>query len=461
MEIKETDPMENEITKTEAVETELEEIEIEEETEVKETEAIETEAIETEIEEIESKEIEVEETEIPEETAENQLQESQIAPTTENDNPSSKGLVIGALVLVAIIIAMVSWLVVSNRRNTPAEIVFDDVGTPAVADYVPATTEDTNVETDLPETDSIVVATVNGIEITSDDVMFELRRAEEFLMWDYIMMFPDDAEIDFEREFRDGITFGRAVVEQAVQLAAELRILTNYAAEIGIEHSPEEIEMIASHIASLVEEYGEDELNDILSQDNVRGIGHLANIFRNQIIIDNLVMTLMMDPVEFARFQPYMEEVMPCDALERSVELLSRIQDGEDFSSLIFQYGEDPGMDQFPDGYTFIVGDMVQEFEDAVLDMEIGELSGLVTTSFGIHIIMRVEPDPDNIMPNSRFFRDGGEEELLGAKHLLIQFAQDRPEDERMIEAIVAGFQVMNEAANIVFLPALDDISVG
>ena len=62
------------------------------------------------------------------------------------------------------------------------------------------------------------------------------------------------------------------------------------------------------------------------------------------------------------------------------------------------EHSEDSGLAQYPDGYTFMSGDMVSEFEDAVAALKVGEITPeVVESSYGYHIIMRIEPDPEEI----------------------------------------------------------------
>lgn len=70
------------------------------------------------------------------------------------------------------------------------------------------------------------------------------------------------------------------------------------------------------------------------------------------------------------------------------------------FDSLVSEYSEDPGSATNPDGYVFTEGEMVAEFEDATKALTIGGISGIVETSYGYHIILRLElptnPEDEN-----------------------------------------------------------------
>ncbi len=65
------------------------------------------------------------------------------------------------------------------------------------------------------------------------------------------------------------------------------------------------------------------------------------------------------------------------------------------FDSLMAEYSEDPGSESEPDGYTFYHGDgqFIEEFDNAAFALKVGEVSEPVKTSYGYHIIKRVEFD--------------------------------------------------------------------
>ena len=80
------------------------------------------------------------------------------------------------------------------------------------------------------------------------------------------------------------------------------------------------------------------------------------------------------------------------NAKKEAEMVLEKAKNGEEFEKLIDEYNDDPGIKNDPSGYTFKKdGTMVPEFEEASFKLSVGEISGLVETSFGYHIIKRVE----------------------------------------------------------------------
>ncbi len=69
----------------------------------------------------------------------------------------------------------------------------------------------------------------------------------------------------------------------------------------------------------------------------------------------------------------------------------------EDFSSLIKQYGKDPNLENFPTGYYFKEGDMVESFYTAAKALAVGEISSPVISPEGVHIIRRLEPNAEQV----------------------------------------------------------------
>lgn len=87
---------------------------------------------------------------------------------------------------------------------------------------------------------------------------------------------------------------------------------------------------------------------------------------------------------------------------ELAESLLAQLQESDDmealFDELMDQYSED-GRDSdgnlaAPDGYTFTASDsLVDGFREASLELDFGQLSGVVQTDYGYHIILRGQVD--------------------------------------------------------------------
>jgi peptidyl-prolyl cis-trans isomerase C len=83
-------------------------------------------------------------------------------------------------------------------------------------------------------------------------------------------------------------------------------------------------------------------------------------------------------------------------AEKKAQDLLKRVKKGEDFASLAKENSDDPSAAQNSGelGY-FAHGQMVPEFDKAAFDLKVGEISDVVETSFGYHIIKCEDKKPE------------------------------------------------------------------
>ena len=103
----------------------------------------------------------------------------------------------------------------------------------------------------------------------------------------------------------------------------------------------------------------------------------------------------------------------------RAEEVLKRAKAGEDFAKLAQEFSSDGSKDKGGDLGWFGHGDMVPEFEQATYALKPGEISNVVQSKFGLHIIKLEEKKTET--------KDGKTEEKVHARHILISEAGSNP----------------------------------
>ena len=97
-----------------------------------------------------------------------------------------------------------------------------------------------------------------------------------------------------------------------------------------------------------------------------------------------------------------LDEAAKAEKLAEAQDVYDQLKDksGEEletaFDTLMQEKSEDTGLASFPDGYCFTTGEMVEEFETATAALEPGQLSEIVESDFGYHIILRLPLTPED-----------------------------------------------------------------
>ncbi len=104
-------------------------------------------------------------------------------------------------------------------------------------------------------------------------------------------------------------------------------------------------------------------------------------------------------------------------AYEKIEEIKKKLEAGEDFAELARKYSEDPGSARNGGDLGFVSrGTLVKEFEETAFSLKEGEISTIIRTQFGFHIIQLIE-------------RQG---ERIHVRHILIQL-QPTLQDEQLV----------------------------
>jgi len=271
------------------------------------------------------------------------------------------------------------------------------------------------------------VLTIDGKDIPTAEAIFVLRELER--------MYEGMYGKEIWTTGQEGKTFNDVVKEAAIDSLTRLYLSSVIGKEAGMSLSEEEKTAVEQQVATYM---GREE-NTFLKEEGITE-ETVRNIFEYNVIGEKLMnrelegfvidesaveMELEKDQV-YQKIQKYGYEklleqykvqhilfsFLNEDKTEKSEEekaevkvqaekVLEQIKSGEgDFEELVLAYSEDPGKDENKGIYTFYRDEMVKEFETAAISLEVGEVSDLVESEFGYHIIKKLEyitPTEDEI----------------------------------------------------------------
>lgn len=246
--------------------------------------------------------------------------------------------------------------------------------------------------------------TINGQELPDDAVEFEYRRLLQF----YSQHMPAEQLKAETANLR----------EKAIEQAVGAKLLIDEALRLDLQVPPSRVD---ARLGSLIEQAGGREVFD----ERLRENGYTEETLRRNIEqgckVDILIEKLcegLDDPVEAemrAHFETNRESyiqperasaqhilIRPASdadadrvtAESRLDEIRDQIQKGASFADLAAAHSECPSGKQSGGSLGwFGRGMMVPEFDDAVFSMDVGELSDVIETQFGFHLIYKTGAD--------------------------------------------------------------------
>jgi peptidyl-prolyl cis-trans isomerase C len=102
------------------------------------------------------------------------------------------------------------------------------------------------------------------------------------------------------------------------------------------------------------------------------------------------------------KVDPKADATQKAAARKKIEDIQKQLKNGEDFSELAKKASDCPSNAKGGDVGYFGRGQMVKPFEDAAFSLKPGEVSGIVETEFGLHLIKVMDKKPEKIMDYQR-----------------------------------------------------------
>lgn len=269
-----------------------------------------------------------------------------------------------------------------------------------------------------------VVATVGDLDVTAADFLHWLSYGIDLYM--YQLSPYGMTEIPWDKEAEEGKTFKEVMMENALESAAFYTLIPEIAKKEELALTQEDKDFLENDLKKTEEELGSRELLEhvlwmqMTTEEQHRRMYESAKLYEAlqnkffgegaekypsdeqvQEFADNElgayrakhILIATKDPATNKKF----DEATIKEKKALVDDLLAQIRAAEDpaakFDELMKKHSDDPGLATAPDGYDAVKGDMVPEFEKAALALKVGEISDVVESEFGYHIIMRLPVD--------------------------------------------------------------------
>lgn len=238
----------------------------------------------------------------------------------------------------------------------------------------------------------IIIASVNGENIPKVEFDKNLEEIQEMIKTYY----GEDALSSDE-----GKKVLENVKEQLLNDMITQRLILQKAAAMKIVTTPEEVN---EELDRLIEQFGGREEFDQILNERGMDLEKLKTDIEYQLTVEKIMQEItkgiVVSDAEVREyydnnpdeFKEYPDEVKArhilVDTEEEAKEILKKLKEGADFAELAKEYSKDTSSkEEGGDLGYFNRGIMVPEFDKAVFEMEVGQISDIVKTQFGYHII--------------------------------------------------------------------------
>jgi parvulin-like peptidyl-prolyl isomerase len=227
-----------------------------------------------------------------------------------------------------------------------------------------------------------LAATVNGEPISTEDYRKQVAQVEAFF---------EQEGLDLEsEEGRERLAQAR---RQVLEQMIDQELIRQAAVEMDVSIPDAELE---SHIQEIVEQSGGQEQFTQSLQATATSYDDFRQMLLDQLLSE-AIFNAVTTSIDSVAEQVHVRHIL-LPTRERAEEVLTRLQAGEDFAFLSREYSEDvSSRERGGDMGFFPRGVMPPEVEDAAFSLDVGEISEIVESPFGFHIIQVLEREEREI----------------------------------------------------------------
>lgn len=277
---------------------------------------------------------------------------------------------------------------------------------------------------------STVMMTVNGSDVTAEEFLFWMAQNADSVTSFYSSM---GMEMDWTAPAGEDMTMDQYVKEQSKQSAILYEVVSAKAKEYGYEMTKEDETAYEADLDAAMEQLGGEEAYDdflksmLITAEGMKDLSSVgvlyahmgdglcreggeyapteeelaAYIESSDLLAAKHILLMTQDPAtgealsaeDAAAKKATAEDILAqLQAITDPAELESK------FDELMNEHSEDTGLAANPDGYLFTAGEMVEEFESATRALGFGQVSGIVESPFGYHIILRLDPAQSDVL---------------------------------------------------------------
>ena len=271
-----------------------------------------------------------------------------------------------------------------------------------------------------------IVASLNGNGASADLVAYWIGYDVSYL--DSYMQYYTGSSINWDDTLSDGTNITDYIKsKRAIRPSSSILVLENLANKYGVTLTEGQESAMADSDQTYIDQYGseeafEEEIAKLgMRRETYDRVARSNYLYQNLYELYNTEGSALYasdeDLAVYAAEQGYitadhillatknmttgeaLTDEQKAEKKALAEELVEKLNSytGDDiasyFAELADQYSEDPGRETYPTGYTFTTGSMVQEFEDAAYALSEGEVSEVVESSFGYHILLRLPLD--------------------------------------------------------------------